>query len=88
MRYRRGGLALVGALVLVPGCRQEPEGDPRARFPIAIEGAAYDDPGAELPRLRFPDGTRTENDRCMILERKLNPEIPPIWVNGAPVGFC
>lgn len=86
--HSRIAFGAVVVLCLILGCKQEPPTDPRARFPIAIEGAAYDDPGAELPRLRFPDGTRTENDRCMILERKLNPKIPPIWVNGAPVGFC
>lgn len=62
--------------------------DPRARVPSAVEGATYDSADAELPRLVFPDGTRTENDRCMVLQRKLNPRIPPTYVNGTPVGFC
>jgi hypothetical protein len=80
-------LGLVSAC-LVPGCQGDRPVDPRARFPIPVQGASYDRPDAELPRLEFPDGTRTENDRCMILERKLNPKIPPIWVNDTPVGFC
>ena len=76
------------ALFAAPACHRASKGDPRARVPIAIEGAAYDAPDAEHPHLAFPDGTKTANDRCMILQHKLNLKIPPIYVNGTPVGFC
>ncbi len=43
----------------------------------------------ERPRLRFADGQVSLNDTCMIrLSNKLNPKIPPMYVNGQPLGFC
>ena len=40
-------------------------------------------------RLRFADGQVSLNDQCMIqLANGLNPAIPPLYVNGRPVGFC
>ena len=43
----------------------------------------------ERPRLRYRDGQISRNDTCAIkLKNKLNPAIPPMYVNGAPIGFC
>jgi hypothetical protein len=42
-----------------------------------------------LPRLRYFDGDQVSlNDRCAVRKAKLNPKMPPIYVNGQPVGFC
>jgi len=42
-----------------------------------------------LPRLRYFDGEQVSlNDRCAVRKVKLNPKMPPIYVNGQPVGFC
>ena len=39
--------------------------------------------------LRYRDGQVSLNDACVIrLENKLNPKIPPFYVNGQPIGFC
>ena len=39
--------------------------------------------------LRYADGQISVNDACMIrLENGLNPRIPPMYVNGRPLGFC
>lgn len=44
---------------------------------------------ADRPRLRYLDGQLSSNDACAIrLDNRLNPRIPPVRVNGAPVGFC
>lgn len=41
------------------------------------------------PRLRYADGQVSLNDSCMIkLGNKLNPKVPPFYLNGSPVGFC
>jgi len=40
------------------------------------------------PRLRFGDALVSENDRCIVTSRKLNPRMAPMYVNGAPIGFC
>ena len=40
-------------------------------------------------RLRYLDGQVSLNARCGVrLENPLNPKIAPLYVNGAPVGFC
>ena len=42
-----------------------------------------------LHRLRFIDGQVSANDSCMIrMGNRLNPKVPPMYVNGEPVGFC
>lgn len=50
--------------------------------------AAYTDTTAEFPRLRFADGEESLNDRCPVRKAKLNRRLPPLFVNGHPVGFC
>ena len=48
-------------------------------------------PGADAahPRLRYVDGQLSRNDTCMIrMGNALNPKIPPMYVNGEPLGFC
>jgi hypothetical protein len=85
---RTVAFGMVLLVAVAAACRGEMDGDPRARVPIPAEGAVLDPVGAEYPHLRFADGSRTANDRCMVLQRKLNPDIPPVYVNGKPVGFC
>jgi hypothetical protein len=42
-----------------------------------------------LPRIRyFEDSQVSLNDRCAVRKAKLNTKMPPIYVNGQPVGFC
>jgi len=43
----------------------------------------------EHPRLRYVDGQVSQNSTCAIrLGNKLNPKIPPVYINGQPIGFC
>lgn len=49
---------------------------------------AYVDEESEFPRIRYADGLVSVNDRCPVRQRKLNTKLPPIYVNGLPVGFC
>ena len=40
-------------------------------------------------RLRYEDGQVSVNDSCAIrVDNRLNPRIPPMYVNGRPIGFC
>lgn len=56
-------------------------GMPRAEIVPSAEGGPH--------RLRYDDGKVSLNDRCMIqLANGLNPAMPPLYVNGDPVGFC
>jgi hypothetical protein len=47
-------------------------------------------PGEEtdFPRIQYADSLVSVNDRCIVRLRKLSPKIPPIFVNGLPIGFC
>jgi hypothetical protein len=50
---------------------------------------AYVNDQDSLPRIRYDDGEQVSlNDRCAVRKAKLNPKMPPIYVNGQPVGFC
>ena len=82
----RTGLAAAGALALLASCA-----GPAPRSTVLepeLGLAELADPAAERPRLRLSNGQVTLNDRCMVRELKLNPRIPPVFVNGFPVGFC
>ena len=52
------------------------------------EAAVLVEPEVAYPRLRFPDGSLSLNDRCPVRKVRLNPRMPPLWVNGKPIGFC
>ena len=43
---------------------------------------------AEHPRVQYADSLVSLNDRCIVRQNKLNPKIPAIYVNAAPIGFC
>ena len=43
---------------------------------------------AEHPRVQYADSLVSLNDRCIVRQNKLSTKIPPIYVNGAPIGFC
>ena len=42
-----------------------------------------------FPRIRyFETNLVSINDRCAVRKTRLNPKMPPVYVNGQPVGFC
>jgi len=60
--------------------------------PCVLDGAgvfyvAGEDP--TRPRVRYADGQVGPSDHCAIrTANKLNRRIPPVYVNGRPIGFC
>jgi hypothetical protein len=79
---RRATLAIL--ICLLGACRTTAE-------PPAIAGGAFAVPGetSERHRLRYADGQVSRNDSCMILlGNRLNRRVPPLYVNGEPLGFC
>ena len=42
----------------------------------------------EHPKVRYADGSVSENDRCIVRKTKLNPNNRPVYVNGRAIGFC
>ncbi|MFQ5599673.1 MAG: hypothetical protein ACE5G2_03875 [Candidatus Krumholzibacteriia bacterium] len=45
-----------------------------------------DDPA--FPRIQYEDSLVSLNDRCIVRLMKLTRKLPPIYVNGLPIGFC
>ena len=44
---------------------------------------------AERPYVRYADGQLSQNQSCAIkLGNKLNRRVPPMFINGQPIGFC
>lgn len=64
-------------------------------FPVAYADSAgenaspvYDSALYERPYLLMRDGELTLNNSCPVRKARLNQRIQPLFVNGAPIGFC
>lgn len=56
--------------------------DDRGNFYVQGANGAF-------PRVRYLDGQLSLNDACAIRrDKKLSRRIPPVYVNGQPIGFC
>lgn len=65
---------------------EKPAEEPKVEYMVMGE---YVNPEDSLPRIRyFADDQISLNDRCAVRKVKLNPKMPPLYVNGQPVGFC
>ena len=80
----RIGFVLVGAAVALLACGRQ-EHQQRAAVPANIR---YVEKGDSFPLIEYADGQRSLNDRCPVRKIKLNLKMPPVYVNGRPVGFC
>lgn len=84
-------LTTAAMLVVALACSKEKpqaEKPPEAEKDYMVMGD-YVNAQDWLPRLRYFDGDQVSlNDRCAVRKVKLNPKMPPIYVNGQPVGFC
>ena len=74
-----------------PPDERAPEAAPmRPPRPLDDDGVFYllgTNPG--YARVRYLDGQVSLNESCAIrVENKLNRKIPPVYVNGRPIGFC
>lgn len=71
-----------------------PELAPHApeEMPCVLDGAGVfyvASADATRPRVRYADGQVGLGDHCAIrTANKLNRRIPPVYVNGRPIGFC
>ena len=73
------------ALALLAGCAEPP----KKTAPMPALGVAhFENPAEEKPRIRWGDDPLSLNDRCIVRKVKLNLRMPPIFVNGKPIGFC
>ena len=61
------------------------------KAPVVVksgETVEYVNKELEYSPVRFSDGEESLNDRCMVRQAKLSLRMPPIYVNGKPIGFC
>jgi hypothetical protein len=83
---------VAGALLLAIGCEGEAKKDNAAEVRDAkayVAFAEFVNPEDSLPRLRYlDDGLVSVNERCAVRKVRLNPNMPPAYVNGRPIGFC
>ncbi|GJM20602.1 MAG: hypothetical protein DHS20C15_05170 [Planctomycetota bacterium] len=72
------------AALLFAGCATSGADLPAADGVIFVASAE-----AEYPLLRYRDGQLSANTSCMIqLQNPISRRIPPMYVNGRPLGFC
>lgn len=75
-----------------PAHAAEPAPSAIDAMPCVLDGAgvfyvASEDPAR--PRIRYADGQVGMSDHCAIrVANQLNRRIPPVYVNGRPIGFC
>ena len=62
--------------------------DRQPQLVASAKAPEYADSTAEFPRVRFDDGLVSVNDHCPVRKHKLNLKMPPVYVNGRPIGFC
>lgn len=82
----REGLSEAPAALPAPAA----ESMARPPRPLSEDGAFYViGADAAHPRVRYLDGQASLNESCMIqLGNKLSRRVPPMYVNGQPLGFC
>jgi len=58
-------------------------------LPTALHAQRYDETGdARHPKVKYADSLVSLNDRCIVAGNRLNLKIRPVYVSGAPIGFC
>ncbi len=76
---------LVVASIVAVACSGKPE---EAKKEHVVFGE-YVQPEDSFPRMRYLEsGLIAPNDRCAVRKVRLNPKMPPVYVNGRPIGFC
>jgi hypothetical protein len=75
--------ATIAVGVLAVACSKK---EPEKEYMVLGEYESVQD---TLPRVRYFDGNQVSlNDRCAVRKTKLNAKMPPVYVNGQPIGFC
>jgi hypothetical protein len=78
-------LAVAGA-ILALSCSKEP---PAESVAYTVFGEYVPSVEDSFPQIRyFESGLVAPNDRCAVRKVKLNVKMPPVYVNGRPIGFC
>ena len=77
---------LVAATITLAACSGDKETASEKKHVIFGELIA---PADSFPKIRYSEtGLVSLNDRCAVRKVRLNPKMPPVYVNGRPIGFC
>lgn len=89
------GLAGIAQLACSGGGDGQTADTPAAEDPTPVEHVVfgeYVNPEDSLPSIRYFEpggaGLVSLNNRCPVRKVRLNKKMPPVYVNGRPVGFC
>jgi len=95
MRQRTSRMLALTAVIVVVGfaCTKKAKEEVTDQATDAkveyIAVGEYINPQDSLPRIRYFEGNQVSlNDRCAVRKVRLNDKMPPVYVNGQPVGFC
>ena len=79
-------LTMVTAAVVIGSACSKKVKDKEIEY---IELGEYVNLQDSLPRVRYFESNLVSlNDRCAVRKGKLNNKMPPVYVNGQPIGFC
>ena len=85
MKAHRSLDALVAIVAL--SCSKKSESPAESVAYIAY--GEYVESTDSFPQIRyFEGGLVSPNDRCAVRKVKMNTKMPPVYVNGRPIGFC
>ena len=83
-RARTVALVVAVAALTSAGKKEEATAPPKHQV-----FGEYIQPEDSFPKLRYFDtGIVSLNDRCAVRKVRLNSKMPPVYVNGQPIGFC
>jgi hypothetical protein len=79
-------ITVVAAVAALACAKQEQASEPVREHVVFGE---YITPEDSFPQVRyFESGLVSRNDRCAVRKVRLNVKMPPVYVNGRPIGFC
>ncbi|HXV14164.1 MAG TPA: hypothetical protein VEC56_08150 [Candidatus Krumholzibacteria bacterium] len=79
-------IALVATVAALACGKGEQASEPAKEHVVFGEFIAPED---SFPKIRYYEaGLVSPNDRCAVRKVRLNVKMPPVYVNGRPIGFC
>lgn len=79
-------IAVLASVAALACSGQKEEAAPAVSHQVFGE---YIQPEDSFPKLRYLEtGLVSLNDRCAVRKVRLNSKMPPVYVNGQPIGFC
>lgn len=89
MRIHRSVVLVAAVAALACSEKEEAKQEEAASTMPSVVYGEFIAPDDSLQRMRYLEtGLVGLNDRCAVRKVRLNPKMPPVYVNGQPIGFC